>query len=58
MEEHLHSEGVRCPRQGEGAEYIINVIYYIYLSIYMFHGKETQTSSEKLAHVYNPLSRK
>ena len=32
MEEHLHSEGVRCPRQGGGAEYIINVIYYIYIN--------------------------
>ena len=68
MEEHLHSEGVRCPRQGGGAEYIINVIYYIYLNhisrTYICDMMKKHKKFEKiyiyvltLKNVYNPHSR-
>ena len=47
---------------GRGGVYyqcdISHISQYIKNLYIMFHGKETQKVSEKLAHVYNPLSRK
>ena len=53
MEEHLHlhSEGVICPPQGKGAEYIINVIYDTFFgaisSIHVFWMNSQPQNSKK-----------